>query len=234
MKYRMRTIMLILLTMLLLCPIQVLAADGENAVKTDLEDGEYSIQVELEGGSGKASVSSPTLMLVKEGKMYARLQWSSSNYDYMIVDGEKYLNESEEGRNSVFTVPVTALDDKMEVIADTLAMGAPHEIDYTLTFYEASIGSKGQLPQEAAKRVVAVALVIIIGGGILNYFVNKRNRCSTGSFFMPFRIIYIITNMYKDGRKGTSWIQYRIKPTKQFIIHCGRLPGVTAALRSFG
>ena len=33
----------------------------------------------------------------------------------------------------VFTVPVTALDDKMEVIADTLAMGAPHEIDYTLT-----------------------------------------------------------------------------------------------------
>ena len=145
--------------------------------RSEDRSGEYSIQVELEGGSGKASVSSPTLMLVKDGKMYARLQWSSSNYDYMIVDGEKYLNESEEGRNSVFTVPVTALDDKMEVIADTLAMGAPHEIDYTLTFYEASIGSKGQLPQEAAKRVVAVALVIIIGGGILNYFVNKRNRC---------------------------------------------------------
>ena len=58
MKHRMRTIMLLLLTMLLLCPIQVLAAGGENAVKTDLEDGEYSIQVELEGGSGKASVSS--------------------------------------------------------------------------------------------------------------------------------------------------------------------------------
>ena len=235
MKHRMRTIMLILLTMLLLCPIQVLAADGENAVKTDLEDGEYSIQVELEGGSGKASVSSPTLMLVKEGKMYARLQWSSSNYDYMIVDGEKYLNESEEGRNSVFTVPVTALDDKMEVIADTLAMGAPHEIDYTLTFYEASIGSKGQLPQEAAKRVVAVALVIIIGGGILNYFVNKKESVlKPVLFFMLFRIIYIIMNMYKDGRKGTSWIQYRIKPTKQFTIHCGRQPGVTAALHSFG
>ena len=44
MKNRMRTIMLLLLTMLLLCPIQVLAAGGENAVKTDLEDGEYSIQ----------------------------------------------------------------------------------------------------------------------------------------------------------------------------------------------
>ena len=165
------------LALMLAGPVSVAAAQKENGIETDLEDGEYSIQVDLEGGSGKASVSSPTLMLVKNGRMYAELQWSSSNYDYMIVDGEKFQNESEEGRNSVFTIPVTALDDKMEVIADTLAMGAPHEIDYTLTFYEASIGSKGQLPQEAAKRVVAVAMVIIVGGGILNYFVNKRNRC---------------------------------------------------------
>ena len=168
---------LVMLAVMLLCPAQILAAEGISGVKTDLTNGEYSIQVDLEGGSGKASVSSPTLMLVKDGRMYAELQWSSSNYDYMIVDGEKFLNESEEGRNSVFTVPITVLDDKMKVIADTLAMGAPHEINYTLTFYEDSIGSKGQMPQEAAKRVVAVALIIIVGGGILNYFVNKRNRC---------------------------------------------------------
>lgn len=175
MKQMMRTMVIFLLAMMLLCPVQVLAA-GEG-LETDMEDGEYSIQVDLEGGSGKASVTSPALMIVKDGRMYAQLQWSSSNYDYMIVNEEKILNESEEGRNSVFTVPVTVLDDKMEVIADTLAMGAPHEINYTLTFYEDSIGSKGQLPQEAAKRVVAVALAIIVGGGILNYFVNKRNRC---------------------------------------------------------
>ena len=177
MKYMIKIMPVLFLALMLAGPVSVAAAQKENGIETDLEDGEYSIQVDLEGGSGKASVSSPTLMLVKNGRMYAELQWRSSNYDYMIVDGEKFQNESEEGRNSVFTIPVTALDDKMEVIADTLAMGAPHEIDYTLTFYEASIGSKGQLPQEAAKRVVAVAMVIIVGGGILNYFVNKRNRC---------------------------------------------------------
>ena len=177
MKYMIKIMPVLFLALMLAGPVSVAAAQKENGIEPDLEDGEYSIQVDLEGGSGKASVSSPTLMLVKNGRMYAELQWSSSNYDYMIVDGEKFQNESEEGRNSVFTIPVTALDDKMEVIADTLAMGAPHEIDYTLTFYEASIGSKGQLPQEAAKRVVAVAMVIIVGGGILNYFVNKRNRC---------------------------------------------------------
>ena len=177
MKYMIKIMPVLFLALMLAGPVSVAAAQKENGIETDLEDGEYSIQVDLEGGSGKASVSSPTLMLVKNGRMYAQLQWSSSNYDYMIVGGEKFLNESEEGRNSVFTIPVTALDDKMEVIADTLAMGAPHEIDYTLTFYEASIGSKGQLPQEAAKRVVAVAMVIIVGGGIMNCFVNKRNRC---------------------------------------------------------
>lgn len=177
MKHMIKAMTVFLLTLVLVCPLQIMAAEKDKGMETDLADGEYSIQVDLEGGSGKASVTSPTLMIVKDGQMYARLQWSSSNYDYMIVNGEKILNESEEGRNSVFTVPITVLDDKMEVIADTLAMGAPHEIDYTLTFYEESIGSKGQLPQEAAKRVVAVALVIIVGGGILNYFVNKRNRC---------------------------------------------------------
>lgn len=143
----------------------------------DKENGEYSIQVDLEGGSGKASVTSPTLITVKDGEVTANIQWSSSNYDYMIVDGEKYLPVNDEGTNSEFQIPVSVMDEAMPVIADTTAMGTPHEINYTLTFYSDSIGSKSQMPQEAAKRVVAVALVIIVGGGILNYFVNKRNRC---------------------------------------------------------
>ena len=161
-------------------PFICMAAEDEaetQAVEFDKEDGEYSIQVDLEGGSGKASVTSPTLFTVENGAGYAQIQWSSSNYDYMIVDGEKYLPTNEEGMNSVFEIPILALDEPMSVIADTTAMGTPHEIEYTLTFYSDSISSKSQLPQEAAKRVVGVAMVIIVGGGILNYFVNKRNRC---------------------------------------------------------
>ena len=162
----------------LICCLSVwTSVPAAQAFTLDKEDGEYSIQVELEGGSGKASVTSPTLITVKNGEVTADIQWSSSNYDYMIVDGKKYLPVNEEGTNSEFQIPVTIMDESMPVIADTTAMGTPHEINYTLTFYSDSIGSKSQMPQEAAKRVVAVALVIIIGGGILNYFVNKRNRC---------------------------------------------------------
>ena len=160
----------------IICCLSIWTSTPE-AFTLDKEDGEYSIQVDLEGGSGKASVTSPTILTVEDGKAYAQIQWSSSNYDYMIVDGKKYLPVNEEGGNSEFEIPVLAMDEAMPVIADTTAMGTPHEINYTLTFYSDSIGSKSQMPQEAAKRVVAVALLIIIGGGILNYFVNKRNRC---------------------------------------------------------
>ena len=44
------------------------------------------------------------------------------------------------------------------------------------TFDPASIDSKSSLPQEGAKRVLIMAAVIIIGGGILNHFVNERRK----------------------------------------------------------
>ena len=165
------------LTAVICCLSMWCYVPAAQSLTLDKEDGEYSIQVDLEGGSGKASVTSHTLITVKGGEVTANIQWSSSNYDYMIVDGEKYLPVNDEGTNSEFQIPVSVMDEAMPVIADTTAMGTPHEINYTLTFYSDSIGSKSQMPQEAAKRVVAVALVIIVGGGILNYFVNKRNRC---------------------------------------------------------
>lgn len=139
-------------------------------------DGEYAIEVSLLGGSGKSGIVSPTLLTVRDQKAYANIQWSSSNYDYMLVGNEKYLNTAPEGSNSLFEIPVTALDEEIPVIADTTAMGTPHEVSYTLTFYADTIGPKSRMPQEAAKRVVLMALVIIIAGGILNHFLKKRHR----------------------------------------------------------
>ena len=54
-------------------------------------DGEYTVSVALEGGSGRATVDSPATLTVADGKMTATIAWSSPNYDYMVVDGEKYL-----------------------------------------------------------------------------------------------------------------------------------------------
>ncbi len=105
---------------------------AEEAAETPA-DGEYSVNVTLEGGSGRATVESPAALTVADGKMTAVILWSSPNYDYMIVDGEKYLPTNTEG-NSTFEIPVSALGTPLTVTADTVAMSTPHEIEYTLTF----------------------------------------------------------------------------------------------------
>ena len=145
-------------------------------VAVDMEDGEYSIQVNMAGGSGRASVSTPTWLIVKDGKAWAKLLWSSSYYDYMIVGDTKYENETTDGGNSSFTIPIAVMDEPMPVIADTTAMGDPVEIEYELTFYQDSIGAKSQIPQEAATNVLIVALIIIVIGGILNIVIKKRRK----------------------------------------------------------
>lgn len=98
-----------------------------------VEDGTYQVEVTLEGGSGRAKVDSPTTLKVEQGKAYATITWSSPNYDYMIVDGEKYLPINTEG-NSVFEIPVKGFGYKIPVKADTTAMSTPKEIEYTLFF----------------------------------------------------------------------------------------------------
>lgn len=114
------------------------ASAGATVEELKLEDGNYTAEVTLEGGSGKATVESPAKLEIKDGKAIAELIWSSPNYDYMIVDGEKYEMTNTEG-NSTFEIPVAAFDTALAVKADTVAMSEPHEIDYTLQFDSASI-----------------------------------------------------------------------------------------------
>ena len=115
-------------------------AEGVVTTAEDLSlaDGVYQVDVTLEGGSGRASVESPAQMAVENGKVTATIVWSSSNYDYMKVDDIRYDAVIENDR-SVFTIPVTCFDWKMAVVADTIAMSQPHEIDYALRFDSASI-----------------------------------------------------------------------------------------------
>ena len=105
----------------------------KNGAAVQLEDGSYTMDVTFEGGSGKAYIESPTAVTVAGDQITATVTWSSPNYDYMIVDGEKYLPVNTEG-NSVFEIPVAAFDEPLTVIGDTVAMSTPHEIEYTLTF----------------------------------------------------------------------------------------------------
>lgn len=115
------------------------AANGSFDMST-LADGSYTIELTMEGGSGRASIQSPAQLAIAGGAVTATLEWSSPNYDYMLVNGEKYLPVNTEG-NSVFEVPVEALDAPLAMIGDTVAMSTPHEVEYTVTFHSDTLQS---------------------------------------------------------------------------------------------
>ena len=83
-------------------------------------------------------MESPAALTVADGAATATIIWSSNSYDYMIVNDEKLEPVTME-EHSTFEIPVTGFDWKMPVVADTIAMSTPHEIEYTLCFDSATI-----------------------------------------------------------------------------------------------
>ena len=98
----------------------------------EITDGSYTVDVTLSGGSGRASVESPCMVMIADGQATATIIWSSPFYEYMLIGETRYDPIQEDG-NSTFEIPVL-LDEDMAVSASTIAMSQPHLVDYTLYF----------------------------------------------------------------------------------------------------
>lgn len=124
--------------------VAVLAATGCSSSTSGQgpADGTYTVAVALSGGSGKATVASPTTLVVAGDTMTAEVTWSSPYYTWMEVGGTRYTPISAQGEDATFGIPVT-LDTDLAVSAETVAMSQPHTIDYTLRFDSASLESAG-------------------------------------------------------------------------------------------
>ena len=127
----MKRIVAILLSCLLICTL--FTACG----KKELTDGRYTIEVTLSGGSGRASVESPTTLVINGETITATIVWSSPYYEYMLIDGVRYDPIQTEG-NSTFEIPIV-LDEDMAISASTIAMSEPHLVEYTLHFDSSTI-----------------------------------------------------------------------------------------------
>lgn len=143
-------------------------------IKMEDSDGNYTMEVTLHGGSGKATIISPTHIRIAQGTANAFLEWNSPNYDYMIVNGKQYFPVSGEG-NSVFEIPILALDKEIDVIADTVAMSKPYEVAYTLTFHSDTI-QKVQDENSGVTMTIAFLCVIgvIIAATYIIFYKNKK------------------------------------------------------------
>lgn len=141
----------------------------------DLDDGNYAIEATLEGGTGRSTIDSPCPITVVDGQAIATIKWSSKYYDYMIVDGKKYLPTNTEG-NSTFEIPILCYDKPMAVVADTVAMSEPHEIEYTITFHKDKIMGANETPQARARYAVYMALAIIVVCIIVTIVKKQRKK----------------------------------------------------------
>lgn len=133
---------------------------------SEIPDGSYWIRVSMTGGSGRASISSPTGFYVKDGQATADIHWSSASYDYMKLDGVRYDAFTDAAGHSAMTIPVSALNTAIPVLADTTAMSKPYEIEYQLMFdgsallpmADASMAEAHALPTDEVNRAMQSAI----------------------------------------------------------------------------
>ena len=121
-----------------------------------LADGDYLVDVSLSGGSGKAKLASPAALHVENGSCTATLVWGSRNYDYMRLGETKYLPLPDR-ETSTFEIPVGIFDRGMTVIADTIAMSEPHEIEYRLLFSSDSLQLQNSEADSASEMALTAA-----------------------------------------------------------------------------
>ena len=161
----------------------------------------------MTGGSGRASISSPTGFYVKEGQATADIHWSSASYDYMKLDGVRYDAFTDAAGHSAMTIPVSALNTAIPVLADTTAMSKPYEIEYQLSFdgsallpmADASMAEAHPLPSDEVNRTMQSATTQVADAETSDSAGGSENRTTAGEN----RVAVEGDGQAENGQSGT-------------------------------
>ena len=167
--------------------------------------GEFKAEITLEGGTGRTTVQSPADISVENGVITAEIVWSSPNYDLMIVGDKEYKPISNENGQSVFIVEIPSLDTPLDIKAETVAMSAPHIIEYTITVSceelrsesastSESSGSKSLTEEEAWSIVQSMMSDEISGSGSEQVFYSATvgdSETKSGGGIPPLAVVGI-------------------------------------------
>lgn len=174
---------------------------------SEIPDGSYWIRVSMTGGSGRASISSPTGFYVKDGQATADIHWSSASYDYMKLDGVRYDAFTDAAGHSAMTIPVSALNTAIPVLADTTAMSKPYEIEYQLSFdgsallpmTDASMAEAHALPTDEVNRAMQSATTQVTDAETSDSAGGSGNRTTAGEN----RVAVEGDGQTENGQSGT-------------------------------
>ena len=177
---------------------------------SEIPDGSYWIRVSMTGGSGHASISSPTGFYVKDGQATADIHWSSASYDYMKLDGVRYDAFTDAAGHSAMTIPVSALNTAIPVLADTTAMSKPYEIEYQLSFdgsallpmTDASMAEAHPLPTDEVNRAMQSATTQVADAETSGSAEGSGNRTTAGEH----RVAVEDGTQVTSGKPGTKTV----------------------------
>lgn len=186
---------------------------------SEIPDGSYWIRVSMTGGSGRASISSPTGFYVKDGQATADIHWSSASYDYMKLGDVRYDAFTDAAGHSAMTIPVSALDTSIPVLADTTAMSKPYEIEYQLSFdgsallpmADASMAEAHALPTDEVNRAMQSATTQVADAETSGSAGGSGNRTTAGEH----RVAVEDDGQAENGQSGTvgeSSVQWSAAP----------------------
>lgn len=181
---------------------------------SEIPDGSYWIRVSMTGGSGRASISSPTGFYVKDGQATADIHWSSASYDYMKLDGVRYDAFTDAAGHSAMTIPVSALDTSIPVLADTTAMSKPYEIEYQLSFdgsallpmADASMAEAHALPTDEVNRAMQSADTKVTDAETSDSAGGSGNRTTAGEHRVA------VEDDTQSGTVGESSVHWSAAP----------------------
>lgn len=168
-------------------------------MENSLPNGDFQAEVILSGGTGKTTVLSPAAIHIENGVITAEIIWSSPNYDYMEIDGTGYTPVGIDG-GSVFSVALPALNTEIPIKAETVAMSAPHMIEYTLF-----VSGEGIVSEELSGAESTVSSVLTSSEadftGSRVYFDLPVIAAAFGGAFVAAVIAAIIVQAVKRKKK---------------------------------
>ena len=145
--------------------------------ESGLKDGVYEMEITVEGISSNMSVKSPVGVTILNGKAKAVLEWDDKTYDYMIVDGKKYIMRQTIGDHSVFEIPVSAFDEPLTMIVNENGMSAPKEVEFTITFHTDTSASK--ISSGIVIKVIVIAVIIAAAVAVLIIYGKIKGKNDT-------------------------------------------------------
>ncbi len=119
-------------------PNDALSETAQQAVKESsplygIADGDYNIAVDVFGGED--TVESPVPMTIENGEATATLQFSSPNYDSLVMTGDTYEPVEVTADSATYELPIRVFDTSIPVTFNSVSSGAPEELAGSLSFH---------------------------------------------------------------------------------------------------